>query len=43
MTFVNVTTPIIKHFEGLQGQNLVKTISGEKDVNEVWAEVEKLF
>ena len=42
-TFVKVTTPIIEHFEGLHGQNLVKTISGEKDVDEVWAEVKKLF
>ena len=40
VTFVNATTPIIKHFEE---QNLVKTIDAGREVDEVWAEVEKLF
>lgn len=40
VTFKEVTTPIIKHFEQ---QNLVKTINAERDVQQVWADVEKLF
>lgn len=40
VTFVNATTPIIKHFEG---QDLVKTINAERSVEQVWADVEKLF
>lgn len=40
VTFKEATTPIIKHFEE---QNLVKTINAERDVEQVWADVEKLF
>ncbi len=40
VTFTNATTPIIKHFEG---QGLVRTINAERGVEEVWADVEKLF
>jgi len=40
VTFTNATQPIIKHFDD---KNMVKTINAERSVDEVWAEVEKLF
>ena len=39
-TFTNATQPIIKHFDD---KNMVKTINAERSVDEVWADVEKLF
>ena len=40
VTFTNATQPIIKHFEE---QDMVKTVNAERSVDEVWADVEKLF
>ena len=40
VTYMNATMPIIQHFEKL---NLVKRINAERDVDEVFADVEKCF
>jgi len=40
VTFTNATQPIIKHFDD---ENMVKTINADRSVDEVWADVEKLF
>ena len=39
-TYMNATMPIIKHFES---KDLVKKIDTDRDVEEIWKEIEALF